>query len=474
MCYHLTLNGWLTLPFLRRRDTVLRRRQVYGLILRLGYPAILAQVATVAMQYIDTMMVGHLGASATASVGVVISSTWIAVGLIHAVAVGFSVQVAHAFGAQNFEQAKKVFREGGLICLLFSCLLAIICLKLSRYLPRWLGAEEGLWASSSMYFFIYACSIPAVQLRVFSGAVLQCMGNTKIPGLLNAVLCLMDVIFNSLLIFPNRMIAVGGFHVTLPGANLGVAGAALGTALSEGIVAIAMLRMAFRVPQLRFEFSSWCPSKRVLKTAFKISLPMAVESVAKDGAHIFLTGLVAPLGAMALASDTLAFTIEQLCYLPGLGMSIVATTLVGQALGAGRRDLAQTLAWSTVQCGVLLVTAVAIFIYAFAPTLLSLFTTDAAVQRLGAQVLRIVLLAEPLISASVVIAGALRGAKDTFIPCIIIILCKWGIVLPLASLLVKQNGLVGVWIGMATEFCVRGVLFLTRLKHEKSWLKRGD
>lgn len=460
--------------FLRRRDTVILRRQVYGLILRLGYPAILAQVATVAMQYIDAMMVGHLGASATAAIGVVVSSTWIAVGLIHAVAVGFSVQIAHAIGANDIAKATKIFREGGLICLLFSCVLAIICMLLSLHLPRWLGAEESLLESSSTYFFIYACSIPAVQLRVFSGAVLQCTGNTKIPGLLNTLLCLLDVVFNSLLIFPSRVITVGSLHVILPGADLGVAGAALGTALSEGLIAIAMFRAALRFPQLRFEISSWRPSKKVLKTASKISLPMAVESTAKDGAHVFLTGLVAPLGAIALASDTLAFTVEQLCYLPGLGMSIVATTLVGQALGAGRHDLARTFAWLTVQCGVLMVAAVSLFIYLFAPTIFAFFTTDAAVLKMGVSVLRIVLLAEPLISASIVTAGALRGAQDTLVPCTIIILCKWGIVLPLASFLVKKNGLVGVWTAMATEFCIRGVLFLIRLNHEKSWLKRGD
>lgn len=458
--------------FLNGRTPSLRRHQMYGLIFRLSCPAILAQVATVVMLYIDAMMVGRLGASATASIGVILSSIWVVVGLVHAVAAGFSVQVAHAFGAEDFTRAKDVFRGGSIVCLLFSVSLALLCLGLSPYLPRWMGADTALWKSSSAYFAIYACSIPTVQLRVYSGAVLQCAGNTKIPGLLNTVLCLLDMVFNFFLIFPIRRITFGGLSFVIPGADLGVMGAALGTALAEGVIALLMFNMAFRVPELHFKFSSWRTSKSILKTAAKISIPTSVESVAKEGSHIFITRLIAPLGAVALASDTLAFTIEQLCYLPGFGFSVVATTLVGQALGAGRQDLARTFAWSTVRCGVLVVTSIAALIYAFAPTLFALFTANADVQTLGTRILRLVLLVEPLIASAVVATGALRGAKDTLTPCLVIILCKWGVVIPLASVLVKPYGLAGIWRAMAVEFCVRGVILLSRLRHERSWLKK--
>lgn len=457
--------------FLKITGDLPRQRQIYSLILRLGIPAILAYMASVAMQYIDTAMVGSLGATAPAAVGVVISSTWVAGGIIHSSAMGFSVQVAHAIGADDSKQAKKVFCEGLVTCLALSCVLSVVCMELSSYLPRILGAEQILWHDASAYFFIYACSIPAVQIRIFSGAILQGAGNTKTPGILNSLLCLFDIFLNYFLIFPDRNITVGNLSLCIPGADLGVSGAALGTAISEIIIASSMFFVAFRTPKLRFDSSFFGLSKDILKTASKISMPMMFESVAKDGAHIFLISVVAPLGTIALAADIFAFTIEQLCFLAGFGISIVATTLVGQALGANRKDLARKFAWSSVKCGVLLVTTVAIIIYIFAPSMFTFFTSDVAVQELGGRVLRIVLLSEPLISASVITVGALRGAKDTFIPCIITLLCKWGVILPISLLLVKDRGLVGVWIAICTEFCTRGILFLMRLRNEKSWLK---
>ena len=265
--------------------------------------------------------------------------------------------------------------------------------------------------------------------------------------------------------------AIGNYSIILSRANLGVAGAALGTALSEFIIAIIMLFMACRMLKFHFDFSRFSFSKNILKTSYKISAPMAVESMALNGAHIFLVSIVAPLGTVALAADIFGFTMEQICYLPGFGISIAATTLVGQALGAKRPDLAREFAWSSVRCGVTIVTSVAIALYILAPTVFEFLSPDVAVQKLGTQALRIELFSEPLFAASTVIVGALRGAKDTFVPSLITLGCKWGLLLPLSLLLVKNYGLVGVWFAICADFCVRGLLFLLRLLNEKSWMK---
>ena len=181
---------------LKSSDELPRQRKIYALVLKLGLPAILAQFASVAMQYIDAAMVGSLGAAASAAVGVVTSSTWIAIGLAYAVAMGFSVQVAHAIGANDTDQAKKVFREGLFICCITACLLAFIGINLSPHLPSLMGADPKIWYDASSYFFIYSCAIPAMLLRVFSVNVLQCAGNTKIPSILNSLLCVFDIFFN--------------------------------------------------------------------------------------------------------------------------------------------------------------------------------------------------------------------------------------------------------------------------------------
>lgn len=456
---------------LKNEGELLRQRQIYALVLRLGVPAILAQLASVAMQYIDAAMVGSLGAAASASIGVVTSSTWIVIGLSYAVAMGFSVQIAHAIGANDTDQAKKVFREGLIICCITACLLAFIGISLSPHLPSLMGAEPKIQHDASAYFFIYSCAIPAMLLRVFSVNVLQCAGNTKIPSILNSLLCVLDICFNYCLIFPTRELTVRNFSFTIFGADLGVAGAALGTAFAEVIIAIAMFIAAFRMPNLRFDSISLKFSKGILETACKISGPMALESVVMNGAYIVITSIVAPLGAVSLAADIFGFITEQVCYLPGFGICIAATTLVGQALGANRKVHARKFAWSAVKCGVLIVTITAIAMYFFAPVIFGWLTPDAAVQELGVKILRIELLSEPLFAASTIIVGALRGAKDTFIPSMFTLIGEWFVLIPLALFLVKDFGLVGVWIGICANFCIRGVFFLLRLRNEKSWLK---
>ena len=341
----------------------LRSRQIYALVFRLCVPAIMMQMATFAMQYIDAAMVGSLGASASASVSVVFSSIWIAIGLGFAMTMGFSVQVAHAIGANDIAQAKRVFREGLLICCGFASLLSAFGIYLSPHLPALLGADPEIWRDASSYFFIYACFFPIMQLRLFSASVLQCAGDTKTPGILNSLLCLLDVIFNYFMIFPAHNMTIGSFSLHIPGANLGVTGAALGTAFSEIIIAAIMFTKAFKQPNLHFNFTLEKFSKNILKNAIKISYPIAIEAVALHGTFIFTTCLVAPLGTVALAANIFGVTVERICCFLGIGISIASTALVGQSLGARRKDLAHRFAWASVKSGILLETSVATALY---------------------------------------------------------------------------------------------------------------
>lgn len=449
----------------------LRSRQIYALVFRLCVPAIMMQMATFAMQYIDAAMVGSLGASASASVSVVFSSIWIAIGLGFAITMGFSVQIAHAIGANDIARAKRVFREGLLICCGLASLLSVFGIYLSPHLPALLGADSEIWRDASSYFFIYACFFPIMQLRLFSASVLQCAGDTKTPGILNSLLCLLDVIFNYFMIFPTHNVTIGSFSLYIPGANLGVTGAALGTAFSEIIIAAIMFTKAFKQPNLHFNFTLEKFSKNILKNAVKISYPIAIEAVALHGTFIFTTSLVAPLGTVALAANIFGVTVERICCFLGIGISIASTALVGQSLGARRKDLAHRFAWASVKSGILLETSVATALYFFAPFVFACLTPDMAVQELGVKVLRIHLLVEPLFEASIIIGGILRGAKDTLSASVITLICKGFVLIPLALLLSKPYGLVGIWIAFCADSGTRGILMLLRLRDEKSWMK---
>ena len=447
-------------------------REQFVQVLTLSVPAILAQISSMAMQYIDAAMVGSLGARASASIGLVSTSTWLLGGMCISLATGFSVQVAHLIGAGREEEARDVLRQALLAGLVVGALLCTAGTSISGALPAWLGGEAEILGDASSYFFIYSCALPAVQMRQLCGSMLQCSGDMRTPSLLNALMCGEDVVFNSLLIFPG--ISIPGTGLSLPGAGLGVTGAALGTAMAEWVTALLMLlTVCLRAPKLRLtrERGRWLPTVRCLRTAAGISVPMAFEYTVMCGAQIASTRIVAPLGTVSIAANSLAVTAESLCYLPGYGVAAAATTLVGQSLGAKRRDLARRFARMCVLLAVALMTLMGALMFWFAPAVFALLTPDPAVRTLGVQVLRIEAFAEPLYAVSIASAGAMRGAGDTLVPSILNLVSMWGVRITAAALLAPRIGLAGVWLAMCGELCFRGVLFLIRLLRER-WLDR--
>ena len=442
-------------------------------VARLTVPAILAEITSIAMQYIDAAMVGSLGERASAAIGLVSSSTWLLGGLSISLATGFSVQVAHLTGAGRDAEARNVLRQALLAALACGFLLALAGAGLSGPLPRALGGAADVCPDASRYFLIYALALPASQLRQLSGGMLQCSGDMRTPSLLNAAMCGLDVVFNGLLIFPSQSVELWGTALTLPGAGLGVAGAALGTALAEYVTAGLMVwAVCVRSPRLRLTGGgSWRLQAPCLRTALRVALPMALEHSVLCSAQVASTAIVAPLGTVAVAANALAVTAESLCYAPGYGLSSAATALVGQSLGAGRKDLARRFAGIAVWMGVAIMSAMGVLMFFLAPWMFSLLTPAAAVRELGASVLRIEAFAEPLFAVSIVAAGAMRGAGDTLVPSVLNLVSMWGVRITAAALLAPRFGLAGVWCAMCGELCVRGCLFLVRLLRGK-WLER--
>ena len=205
-------------------------RELLLLIAQLSWPAILAQISSVVMQYIDTAMVGQLGSNASAAIGVVATTSWLFGDLCIALTIGFNVAVAQALGARQPEKARGIMKLAFLVCMAFSLVMMAIALGITGNLPRWLRADPAIWQDASAYFLVYVLSLPFMQLNNLCGGLLRSAGNMKTPGICMAVMCLLDVVFNAFLIFPSGTLRVLG--VTLPGFGLGVLGASMGTALT--------------------------------------------------------------------------------------------------------------------------------------------------------------------------------------------------------------------------------------------------
>ena len=447
-----------------REGRPMTRQDKLRLIVQLSIPSILAQLTSVVMFFIDQAMVGRISVEASAACGLVESSTWLIGSLTNAASMGFSVQVAHFIGANDLQRARHVFRHGLLCTLLFALLVSIVGVAIAPFLPYWLGGGQDIARDASIYFGVFAVIIPLFQLSGLSGAMLKCSGDMRTPSIMSVVMCVMDVVFNFILIFI--------FH-------LGVLGVALGTALSIVIGGLVQAYIAlYRNDMLalfgRLNADPQTSLRRYFNwgyvaNAVKISAPMALQSVLMGGAQIVSTMIVAPLGNIAIAANTFAITAESVCYMPGYGIGEAATTLIGQSIGAARRDLCRSFARLSVSSGMAVMAVMGVLMFVTAPQLMALMTPVGEIIALGASALRIEAFAEPMFAASIVCYSICVGAGDTLKPAIMNLCSMWMVRLSLAALLAPRYGLQGVWFAMAVELTFRGSIFLWRMFSER-WM----
>lgn len=449
-----------------RNGATLTFRQQLRLTALLSFPAIVAQVSAIAMQYIDASMVGSLGANPAASIGLVSTSTWLFWGFLSSAATGFSVQVAQKVGADDFKGARRVLRQSFTALIVFSVLIAAAGVAISGRLPHWLGGTEEICTDASNYFLIFSLFLPALQMSFLAGAMLRCSGNMKVPSLLNVLMCMLDVVLNFFLIFPSREISLGTLSVPVWGAGMGVEGAALATVAAETVVAVIMVwYLCCRSPIMKIagERGSFRPKADTIRKAVVIGLPMGLEHAAICLAQIMVTVIVAPLGIIAIAANSLAVTAESLCYMPGYGISEAATTLAGQSLGAGRHGLVRRFGFITVGSGMAIMGILGVALYLFAPQIIGVMSPVEGIRTLGADILRIEAWAEPMFGAAIVAYGFFVGLGRTVLPSIMNLGSIWCVRLSLAAWLAPAMGLRGVWIAMCVELCFRGAIFLILL-----------
>ena len=447
------------------------RGEKLRLIVSLSIPSILAQISATVMFFIDASMVGHLGARASASIGLVETTGWLMGGLASAANMGFSVQVAHAVGANDFKRAQRVLRQSLVCCALWSLMMTLTALAISVPLPYWLGGTEEIAHDATLYFAIFSgCGI-FFQMEGLAGSMLKCSGDMKIPSMLNIAMCVMDVAFNYVFIYVF---------------NMGVAGAAIGTGLAMMITAVLMMYFLLcrsemlgilrktKIPghdSVPLTWDKFKPQGDVVSNAFKIGAPMGLQHMLMGSAQVVSTLIVAPLGTVAIAAHSLGITVESLCYMPGFGIAEAATTLVGQSFGAGKRILTRQFSRMSVALGMLVMTLMGLLMYVFASELMALMTPVDEIIALGTTCLRIEAFAEPMFAAAIVCNGVFVGAGDTLKPAIMSLLSMWGVRLTLAAVLAVTYGLPGVWTAMAIELSFRGLIFLGRL-FQGGWMRK--
>lgn len=392
-------------------------------IVALAWPTMLEELMQTAVQYIDTAMVGSLGTQATAAVGATSTVNWLIGSTISAVGVGFLSYVSRACGAGDTKRAGKAASQAVLAVLFCGILFTALTLGLSDMVPVWMQVDPSIQPLASEYYFILYTPMLARTAIIIFGTLLRSVGDTKTPMRVGLLVNLTNIVLNFLLIYPTRDF----MGIPIPGAGMGVIGAAVASAIAFIIGGICITAALWKHPVISPRGQALRPDWEVLRPCLKVALPNGLQRFGTSLGYVAFAAMINSLGDVATAAHTIANTVESAFYIPGYGMQTAAATLAGNALGANDNQRVKNLARMIILIEVSLMIVSGSLLFVFAPNMMQLFSKDPNVIYLGATVLRMVAVSEPFYGVSIVIEGMMQGMGNTVLPFIFSISGMWGI-----------------------------------------------
>ena len=416
-------------------------------VITLAWPTMLENIMATAVQYIDTAMVGTLGTRATAAVGSTMTINWLLGGSLYAFGVGFLAYISQARGAGDQDRIRSTAAQAVMMVIVVGGILTVLTASLSQLVPVWMRIDPSVRALASQYFFIlYLPMIPRAASAILSSVFRAC-GDTKTPMRIGIFVNLINVILNFFLIFPFRYLRIGGFIIPIPGADMGVIGAASASAIALTFGGAATTIALYRHPEISPRDYSLKPDRTILLPCLRISLPNMLQRFATSFGYVFFATMINSLGELSTAAHTIANTVESFFYIPGFGMQAAAAALTGNAIGKNNEQLRKDTENVIIVLEVFMMIMSGGLLFVFAPSMVRLFSKDPEVISLCSTILRMVACSEPFFGVAVVTEGMLQGAGKTFFPFVINIIGMWGIRMVGAFICTQLigMGLVSAW-----------------------------
>lgn len=451
---------------LERVRATLHDRDMMSRIFRLAWPTIIEEFLYTAVQYADTAQVGAIGAQASAAIGLTATTMWLTHAPMSAAGMGVLSCISISLGAKDEERARKAAMQSVLLTLIVGLSLTVITLAISPFLPRWLGGDPEILQDASRYFAIVCAPMLFRAATTIFGAVLRAAGNTKTPMLVNVLMNAVNILLNFLLISPTREMELGSLRFTVPGAGLGVSGAAIATAISFVLGGTLMAVAVWHEPSLGLCGQKIRLYPAVMRQCVRVGIPVCAQQMTTGFGHVVFTSLVAQLGTVSMAAHSIATTAEQAFYIPGYGMQAAAATLAG--FSAGEKNEKKLMQYSSTIMAIAccLMTVLSLLLFLFPAALMGLFTRDAQVIAQGASALRIVAVSEPFFAVLIIIEGVFNGVGDTRAPFLFALCTMWGIRITATWFCVHvfHLGLNAVWFCMIADNIARFLCMLFRYR----------
>ena len=443
-----------------------RHNRTLWTVLALAWPTMLEQWLQVAAQYVDSAMVGRLGAAATAAVGATSTINWMVGSTISALGIGFLAYIAREYGAQRYDNAARAAAQSISACLIVGCAFMALTLSLSGRIPRWMNAPPEIQDAASRYFFIIYLPMVFRSATVIFGTVLRASGDTRTPMRCNLLINALNVVLNYLLIYEPHAVSLFGLQIAVPGAGMGVIGAAWATAVSMTVGGILMTAALWRHPRLSPRGRSLRPDGEILRPCLRVAVPAALQRFGTSFGYVAFSSLINGIGTVSTAAHTIANTAESAFYIPAYGIQTAAATLSGNASGMRDQRYMRSVTKTLLILEASMMTVSGTLLFLLAERMMGMFTPDPEVIKLGATVLRMVAVTEPLYGVAVVLEGIFQGVGDTMYAFGCNIAGMWGVRVLGTAITVRALGfgLPAAWGCMIAHNILLFILFLLRYR----------
>ncbi len=419
-------------------------------IIQLALPIALENVLHMAVFIVDIIMVGRLGTTAVAAVGLAGALNFVITMIFCALNAGTTALVARNFGAEEKAEAQTVAGQSLLLAIILGLIISPLIFYFASDILILMSAEESVVTLGSTYLKI-VLSFLVLRLIILTGtAVFRGAGDTRTPMIITLVMNCANILFNWLLIF--------GIWI-FP--RMGVEGAAWATSIAYIIGAsLIFYKLLSKKSILSINLKNIISiNKSIIQRILRISLPATLDAFLTQIGYLFFIKIVAMLGTVALAAHQIAIRIEAISFMPGYALAIATATLVGQSIGAKKIELARLSMKRNCQIALMMMGFFAFIFLAFAKPMAKVFHPEQDVLALSAFCIMIAAIEQPALAIYMVYAGGLRGAGDTLSPMIVTIVGTLCFHLPVAYIfgIVLEWGLAGIWFGAAIGWILRSI-----------------
>ena len=432
------------------------------MIRNLLVPVVLEQVLNSLMGTVDTMMVSNVGSAAISAVSLVDSINILLIQAFSALAAGGAIVCAQYIGQKSFEKANESARQVLFIITVISVAVTAVCLTGQKPILHLIfgSVDQDVMAASEVYFFYTALSFPFIAAYNGAASIFRAQENTKGPMTIS-------VISNGL--------NIGGNAIMIWGLHMGVAGAALSTLLSRvfcAVVVLIQLRRE-RQPIVVKDYLKIRPDWEMIRRILGLGIPSGVENSMFQLGKLAIQSTVSTLGTVAIAAQAMTNILENLNGIAAIGVGIGLMTVVGQCLGAGRRDEAiyYIKKLTIISEVVIIVSCAVVFVLAKPVTVLG--GMEKASADMCLYMIGWITVVKPVVwSMGFIPAYGLRAAGDVKFTMITSCCTMWSCRFCLCVFLIRVMGFgpMGVWIGMFADWTLRGIIFGIRF-HSRKWLK---